>query len=402
MYKTITFLSNYINHHQIPFCEAMYASLGKGFVFIQAMPMEQERVQMGWGAELSKLPFLRLYYEEPASCKELVLNSDVVLFGGIDEESYIEDRLEAGGLTIRMSERLYKEGQWKAVSPKGLLKKYHDHTRYRNQNVYLLCSGAYVASDFAIVRAYPQKKFCWGYFPETKQYDIERLLADKDNIKQEQGKLSLLFAGRFIDWKHPEYAVMLAEHLKKKGYSFSLTMVGGGELEDSLHRMVREKALEDVVCFEGFRKPEEVRTYMEEADIFLFTSDFKEGWGAVLNEAMNSGCAVVANYAIGAVPYLVKHKNNGMIYKNKSFEDFCKQTEYLFCHQQQIKEYGRNAYKTIVGEWNAANAARRLLQLLTKIEQNDTTLEVAEEGICSKAPIISPGKMYAHLHTVTR
>ena len=44
----------------------------------------------------------------------------------------------------------------------------------------------------------------------------------------------------------------------------------------------------------GALKPADVRKEMERADIFLFTSDYKEGWGAVLNEAMNARCAIVA------------------------------------------------------------------------------------------------------------
>ena len=53
---------------------------------------------------------------------------------------------------------------------------------------------------------------------------------------------------------------------------------------------------------------------MERADIYLATSDRQEGWGAVINEAMNSGCAVVADHMMGAVPYLISHEENGMIY----------------------------------------------------------------------------------------
>ncbi len=48
----------------------------------------------------------------------------------------------------------------------------------------------------------------------------------------------------------------------------------------------------------GAMSPDKVRAYMERADVFLFTSDFNEGWGAVLNESMNSGCAVVASHAM--------------------------------------------------------------------------------------------------------
>lgn len=154
----IAFVSNYINHHQIPFCDSMYRLLEGAFTFVQTERMEQERVQMGWHA--SRRPdYVRCWYEEPEACRRLVLDCDVALFGGTDDESYIEERLRAGKPVMRVSERLYKTGQWKAVSPRGLLKKYHDHTRYRKSPVWLLCAGAYVASDFRIIRAYPGKMY---------------------------------------------------------------------------------------------------------------------------------------------------------------------------------------------------------------------------------------------------
>ena len=77
--------------------------------------------------------------------------SEIVIFGGVEDERYIARRLKEGKILIRYSERIYKEGQWKFISPKGLVKKFHDHVRYRNKPVYLLCSGAYVASDFSLI-----------------------------------------------------------------------------------------------------------------------------------------------------------------------------------------------------------------------------------------------------------
>ena len=178
-----TFVSNYINHHQIPLSNVLYQRLGAAYHFIQTERMEQERAEMGWGVERSKLPYLKCWYEEPEVCRSLVRESDIVVFGGVEDERYIAERLDAGRPVIRYSERLYREGQWKAVSPRGLLKKYKDHTRYRNKNVYLLCAGAYVASDFHLVRAYPGKMFKWGYFTEAVHYDVDRLLAAKPDRK---------------------------------------------------------------------------------------------------------------------------------------------------------------------------------------------------------------------------
>lgn len=150
------FISNYLNHHQIPFCNAMYELLKGSFVFIQTEAVEQERLAMGWQEKCDR-PYLRLYYEEPEVCREIIENGQLALFGGSDEESYIRRRLEQKKPVIRYSERLYKEGQWKAISPRGLRRKFLDHTRYCLRPVYMLCAGAYVPSDFHIVRAYHKK-----------------------------------------------------------------------------------------------------------------------------------------------------------------------------------------------------------------------------------------------------
>lgn len=43
----ISFYSNYLNHHQIPFCIEMYNLLGDDYKFIATEPMEDERVKLG-------------------------------------------------------------------------------------------------------------------------------------------------------------------------------------------------------------------------------------------------------------------------------------------------------------------------------------------------------------------
>ena len=106
----LVFVSNYINHHQIPFCNAMYETLEGSFAFIQTEAVEQERIRMGW-KETQELPYLKLYDQEPEACRRLIQEARVVLFGGTDEECYIQKRLKAGKAVIRYSERLYKTGQ---------------------------------------------------------------------------------------------------------------------------------------------------------------------------------------------------------------------------------------------------------------------------------------------------
>lgn len=377
----VTFVSNYINHHQLPVSSVLYEKLGENYTFVQTEPMEEERVRMGWNPEALKQPFVRCFYEEPEACAKLIMDSDVVIFGGTDEECYIESRLQVGRPVIRYSERLYKTGQWKAVSPRGLKKKYHDHTRYRKSPVYLLCSGAYVASDFHIVRAYPDKMFRWGYFPETKAYDIDTLMQKKDPKK-------ILWAARFIDWKHPELVVQLAAYLKEQGCTAQLEMIGNGELHDKTQAALLEKGLTDMVTLSGYKTPEEVRQAMEEAAIYLVTSDRQEGWGAVVNEAMNSGCAVVANRMVGAAPFLIEDGVNGYLYSEKRPEAFFECVYRLLGETKEREAAGRVAYQTITKLWNARTAAERLLSVCEDITAGKEPDVKWQTGPLSRTTII--------------
>lgn len=391
----LTFVSNYINHHQIPLADRLYEELGENYCFIQTMPMEGERVAMGWGTDIGKIPYAKCFYEEEELCRRIIWESDIVIFGGVEDETYIEERLRAGKPVIRYSERIYREGQWKAVSPKGLRKKYHDHIRYRNAPVYLLCAGAYVASDFALIGAYPNKKYCFGYFPAFKEQDIEELMKKKRERRERTGKVRLLFAARFLSLKHPEYPVHLAEALKAEGISFELYMIGDGEEKNALLSEIRKKDLENEVRFLGFLSPEKVREEMEEADIFLFTSDYREGWGAVVNESMNSGCALIAGHGIGAAPYLLKDGENGYVYRTGDEEEFIRMGKKLASDRNMTESFGRASYRHIEQEWNEKTAAGRLLGLCRGILSGKIT--PPSSGPCSIAPVISPRKGYLYI-----
>lgn len=377
----LIFVSNYINHHQIPMCNALSKIYGDRFAFIQTEKMEEERINMGW-QQVGDLSYLKFYYEDPNECQSMIDEADVVLFGGTDDESYIQNRLYGRKRIIRYSERMYKTGQWKAISPRGLLKKYKDHTRYRKDDVYMLCAGAYVPSDFHIVHAYPNKMFKLGYFPETKHYDVDKLMQSKGYQKMPY----ILWAARFIDWKHPELVIETAKYLKDNGYKFHIDMVGVGVMEDEIHSLAKAYDVEDCLTFVGMKTPAQVRVLMEKANIYMVTSDRQEGWGAVVNEAMNSGCAVVADYMIGATPYLINDGANGLIFDDRNKQTLFDAVEKLIASPGYAESLGREAYKTITTVWNAENAAKRLSEF---IESG----KVYEYGPMSKAEVISERKM---------
>ena len=68
----ITMISNYINHHQIPFSNALYEKIGNDYHFIQTEPMEEERIQMGWGVEAEKIPYVVFLDKQLELCHDHV------------------------------------------------------------------------------------------------------------------------------------------------------------------------------------------------------------------------------------------------------------------------------------------------------------------------------------------
>ena len=239
----------------------------------------------------------------------------------------------------------------------------------------------------------------WGYFPETRFYDKTQW----ESLKPREGRLEIVWAGRFIPLKHPEYMVRLARRLadnaalwQKNGvegfHDFHIHMAGSGEMEEELRAMAKAEGVADSITFHGFMTPEKVRHIMEGCHIHVFTSNHLEGWGAVVNEAMNSGCAEVAKVQAGAVPYLLRHGENGFVYPDGDFEKMAELVQKLAAKPSLIQETGKAAYETITKLWNAERAAGELVRFAKGILEGKP--EPAKEGPLSPAPVIAPGRMY--------
>ena len=378
---TFVFLTNYVTHHQLPFYRELREVLGEDLHLIVSDKMEEERVNMGWSINTEEIPGYLYLEDDVEKAERLIRESDVVLCGGADDY-FLRERLDKRKFTLRYYERLFKDGYWHAFTPKSFTKNRNRHVRFKNDPVYLLCAGAYVAHDFNLIGAYPGKKYKWGYFPEFIEYS-------EDEMKRKSGsEIRVLWTGRMIDWKHPEHAVVAAAKCIEQGFDIKLTMIGEGDQSENIDRMIKEYGLEGTVIRRPFIAPSEVREEMRRSDVYLCTSDCKEGWGAVVNEAMNAGCAVVGSSGAGSVPFLLKHEVNGMVYPSEE-KGILANALYALCEDPTLrKRFGREAYRTIASEWNPKEACRRLLAFCEAVLAGKEYAE--ESGPMSKAEIIRP------------
>ena len=169
--------------------------------------------------------------------------------------------------------------------------------------------------------------------------------------------------------------------------NFKVNIIGDGHKKEKLKSLVKKYELNDYVEFLGIKDHQDVMQIMREHQIFMFTSGYEEGWGAVLNEAMASACAVVASSAAGSTPFLIKHNQNGKVYKYGKDKNAYNAVKELLLNKEEIKRLGENAMKTIADEYNGQIAAERFVQVIR--EFGDTgSITPYENGLLSQANVI--------------
>ncbi len=371
------FITSTFDHYHVPFCEELYKQLGSNFTFIATIPMPESMIKLGF-TDYSKVCSYALNSWENddnmRKAEELCDNADVVIIGAAPF-SFVENRLKNNKLTFHFTERLFKKGIISLFKPKNAIGIYKKYTQYRkNSRYFVLCTGYYAARDFRLVGMNQKKLLRWGYFSAVKELTRE----------YSNSTVNILWTGRFVELKHPEFALEAAQRLKQENIDFRLSFIGMGPEQDKMQEYIDVNNLNDNVRILGSMPTDEVQKYMDNADIALFTSDRREGWGAVVNEAMVGGCAVVASDAAGSSKVLIESGVNGFVYNHPNKEEFIDYVLKLAKDSELREKIGVNANKSMIEKWNGTEGAKRIMNMSRAILNEQSFVEY-ENGPCSIA-----------------
>lgn len=389
----IVFYSVVLNQHQAPVADLLWELTQHNYVFVE---LKQSAENKGGTEDYSNRPYLLRAWEsqdKKAKAMELAVTADCCVFAGIESLSFEKERLKRGLLSFEMGERWLKYGFRSLASPRLLkwLMAYY-LGGWNKKPLYKLCCSAFCALDHEKLKTFDDKCYKWGYFTKVNDIsDIEEPLS----ISTSDTMHTLMWCARFLKWKHPELPVLLAEKLKSKGFQFHLDMYGTGELEEQTKQFAKRLGVTNVVTFHGAVANNIVHENMRKTEIFLFTSDRYEGWGAVANESLSESCVLVASDTIGSSPYLISDGINGFMFKSSksscSFENhdmealdsIYEKVEYLLTHPQECKQMQHNAEIGMKKTWSPDVAAKRFLALVQELKNGNETPFLS--GPCSKA-----------------
>lgn len=363
----ILFLTNYYSHHQQALGEALYRITGGEYLLAETGEMEPERRALGWGAAP------RPSWARPVDSREiaaLVEWCDVLIMGAAPAR-WCRFALKRGKVVFRWSERPLKRGREPLKYLPRLVRWRHCWPRH--PALWLLSAGAGAAEDYRVFGLFVGQAVKWGYFPPCGGADD----------RTEKDPTFVLWAGRLLDWKHPELALRAAARLRGEGIPFRMELMGCGPEESRLRAAIRGMELEEQVVLTGAAAPEAVRRSMEQAGIFLFTSNRREGWGAVVNEAMDSGCALVADGSAGSVSCLLEDGMNGSVYPPGDEEEMYRRLRALLRSPERQSALGANARHT-TELWNGQRAAEELTAMAAALLEGRRP-ELPPDGPCSPA-----------------
>lgn len=357
----IVIISNALTPHQLPLCDALAERIDE-FKFIEAENIDKTALPLGW-RETRKRDYVVPYdylMTHRAEVEKLILSADAVIMGG-DRTEFVKNRLDKGLLTFEYSERIYRRF-------KDYLKIPYHYFKFRKRykcysNLHLLCASAFTYSDFRKIGCFANRAYKWGYFINVPDLDIEPTRLQK----LQKHKIRILWVARLLELKHPEAAINVAKRLRMQSVDFEMAIYGEGPLYDRILTSIRSEALNDYVTINKPVPNTELMQVMKDYDIFLFTSDKKEGWGVVANEAMANACALIGSSAIGSVPYLVKNNYNGKVYRDGNMAQLEACVFDLINDPEKRIDISINAYKTMHDVWSPQNAAANFIKLVNDL-----------------------------------
>jgi len=145
------------------------------------------------------------------------------------------------------------------------------------------------------------------------------------------------------------------------GRKFHLFVIGGGEEELSLKKLVHEHDLQDSVHMVGFVS--DAYRYNKAFNIFTLTS-VKEGLPTVLLEAGQAGVTVVASNIPGSLD-IIENGKTGILFASKNSQDLAEKISHLMDDTDTRAQLAHGLYQKVTNEFSIERMVSETKELYT-------------------------------------
>lgn len=353
-------VTNIVNPHQIPLARCIARAVGADqYRFVATQPPSSERQALGWNCR----------EEEPWILHAGVFDADRKVFEQWWDEADIvicnerrfqrmHDRVFRGGkLTFYFSERWWKPpiGMARLLHPRFAIMATRFLKLSSSPLFHYLPIGSFAASDMRRIAAFPERMWQWGYFTALPN--------PLPLCKRNGSGLRVLWVGRMLAWKRVDTLMRAFSRLQGEYQDATLTLVGEGPVRKQLVQLAEKLLPAGSYRFIPPMPVSEILGLMGKHHIYVLPSNGYEGWGAVVNEAMSMGTAVVASAAAGSAKSMIRHQLNGLLFQPGDWRELSRLLCLLGKNEEIRLQIAREGQRNVVECWSPAVAAERFLIL---------------------------------------
>lgn len=197
-----------------------------------------------------------------------------------------------------------------------------------------------------------EKIFMLPYSIDNKRFTRASKLSDtekkiyKKSFGINNNSPIVLYASKLTKRKNILDLIQSAIILKDQKVDFNLLIIGSGELENEIRKLIIKHKLENIIMM-GFVNQSKMPIIFGISDIFVLTSD-NEPWGLVVNEAMCARLPIILAKNIGCSYDLLRNDQNGFLINSKQPDILSKKLKYLIQNKSKRIKMGEKSYEIIM------------------------------------------------------
>lgn len=320
----IVFWQNCLSPHQLPYiAHLMDDERVDEVVVVAREEVSDDRKKMGWSVA---------QYEGFERCGMFVAPSDDVIrnlmekrqddswhfFSGIRADAFVfkwlqislSYNLKRGFITERPNTYDFKHNIPNAKPYWMHRMRFWLQDRKYAKHIQVVFAMGHEAVDYFRSLHMEWDVFPFCYCTQPAKVEEKPLLADK--LPQ------YLFCGSLSARKDP-LAIAKGLSWQNEPLNGEVNIIGDGDLCSKMAAYIRENHLEEKVRLLGTKPQTEVPVYMQRADVFILPSLY-DGWGAVINEALQAGCYVICSDACGASDLIREDSRLGVVFPHGKYK----------------------------------------------------------------------------------
>lgn len=156
--------------------------------------------------------------------------------------------------------------------------------------------------------------------------------SNNESININKGNINICFVGSLTWWKAPQSIVQASILLKKE---INISYIGSGAKEPEIRSLLNKN--KQIQCtFYGFQDNTKIPQLLSSQDILILPSIY-DGWGAVVNEALQSGLYVICSDKCGAKE-LLKDSRRGCIFQSGNIKELSSLIKYCIENIDEIRK----------------------------------------------------------------